>query len=157
MDCSPSVSSVQGISQAWILEWVGISFSTESSQPKDQTHFSCIVRQILYYWATTEAHKLLHSHVKKKVSIIIFYHMVWFYFVYIYIDISTHTDISTLVVFPVAQWQRIHLSMQEMWVHSLGWEDPLKKERANHSVRNPMDRGTWRATVHRITKELNKI
>ena len=33
----------------------------------------------------------------------------------------------------MAQWQRIHLPMQEMWVQSLGREDPLKKEMATHS------------------------
>ena len=42
MDCSLSGSSVHGISQARILEWVAISFSRESSQPRDQTHISCI-------------------------------------------------------------------------------------------------------------------
>ena len=33
----------------------------------------------------------------------------------------------------VAQQKRIHLLMQEIWVWSLGWEDPLKKEMATHS------------------------
>ena len=42
-------SSVHGISQARILKWVAISFSGESSQHKNQTHVSCIGRQILYY------------------------------------------------------------------------------------------------------------
>ena len=40
-------SSVHGIFQARILEWVAIYFSRESSQPKDWTHVSCIGRQIL--------------------------------------------------------------------------------------------------------------
>ena len=44
MDCSPPGSSVHGISQARILEWVVISFSSGSFQPKDQTHISCIGR-----------------------------------------------------------------------------------------------------------------
>ena len=44
-----------GILQARILEWVAMSFSKESSQPRDQTHVSCIDRQILYPWATREA------------------------------------------------------------------------------------------------------
>ena len=51
-------SSVHGISQARILEWVAISFSRGSSLPKDQTHvswFSCIDRWILYNCATWEA------------------------------------------------------------------------------------------------------
>ena len=37
MDCSPPGSSVHGISQARILEWVAISFSSRPSWPKDQT------------------------------------------------------------------------------------------------------------------------
>ena len=41
MGCSPLGSSVLGISQARILEWVAISFSRESSQPKDRTSSSC--------------------------------------------------------------------------------------------------------------------
>ena len=54
MDCSPSGSSVHGISQARILEWVAISFSGGNSWPRDQTRISCISyiqRQILYHWA----------------------------------------------------------------------------------------------------------
>ena len=35
MDCSPPGSSVHGILQARILEWVAISFSREFSQPRD--------------------------------------------------------------------------------------------------------------------------
>ena len=42
MDCSPPGSSVHGISQARILEWVAISFSRASSQPRDQAQVSCI-------------------------------------------------------------------------------------------------------------------
>ena len=42
MDCSPPGSSVHEISQARILECVVISFSRESSWPKDQIHISCI-------------------------------------------------------------------------------------------------------------------
>ena len=55
--CSPLASSVHGIITVRILEWVGISSSRESSQPRDQTHFSdisCTGRQILYYCATWE-------------------------------------------------------------------------------------------------------
>ena len=42
VDCSPPGSSVHGISQARILEWVAISFSRGSSQPRDQTQVSHI-------------------------------------------------------------------------------------------------------------------
>ena len=41
-NCSPPGSSVPGISQARILEWVAISFSRGSSQPRNQTQVSCV-------------------------------------------------------------------------------------------------------------------
>ena len=47
MDSSLPGSSVHGISQARIVEWVAISSSRGSSQPRDQTCISCIGRQIL--------------------------------------------------------------------------------------------------------------
>ena len=43
MDCSLLGSSVHGIFQARVLEWVAISFSRGSSQPRDLTWVSCIV------------------------------------------------------------------------------------------------------------------
>ena len=52
MDCSPPGSSVHGIVQATILEWVAISFSRGSSWPRDRTCVFCIDRQILYPLAT---------------------------------------------------------------------------------------------------------
>jgi len=55
MDCSPLGSSVYGILQARILEWVAISFSRGSSLARDRTQVSCIGRQVLYQWATREA------------------------------------------------------------------------------------------------------
>ena len=53
MNCILPGSSAHGILQARTLEWVVISFSKESSQPRDQTSISCIGRWILY-WATRE-------------------------------------------------------------------------------------------------------
>ena len=40
MDCSPPGSSLHGILQARILEWVAMPFSRRSSQPRDQTPVS---------------------------------------------------------------------------------------------------------------------
>ena len=54
VDCSLPGSSVHGISQARILEWVAISFSSWSSKCRDQTSVSCIGRPILYHWTTRE-------------------------------------------------------------------------------------------------------
>ena len=46
--CSLPGSSVHGIFQARILEWLAVFSSRESSQPRDWTHISCIGRWILY-------------------------------------------------------------------------------------------------------------
>ena len=55
MDCSSPGSSVHGILQARILEWVGISFSRGSSPPSDQTLVSVIEGRIYTICATREA------------------------------------------------------------------------------------------------------
>ena len=54
VDCRPSGSSVHGISQARILDWLAISFSW----PRDQTcvsWISCFGSWILHHWATLES------------------------------------------------------------------------------------------------------
>ena len=55
MDYSPPSSSVHGILQAGILEWVAILFSRESSWPRDQTHVSHFAGRFFTFWATSEA------------------------------------------------------------------------------------------------------
>ena len=58
MDCSLPGSSVHGISQARILEWVAISSSRGSSRSRDWTHVSCIpciAGRFFIHWATWEA------------------------------------------------------------------------------------------------------
>ena len=49
MDCNLLGSSAHGIFQARIPEWIAISFSRESSQPRNRTHISSIGRWILYH------------------------------------------------------------------------------------------------------------
>ena len=52
MNWSLPGSSVHGILQARILEWVAISFSRWSSWPRNQTQVSCIAGRFLTDWAT---------------------------------------------------------------------------------------------------------
>ena len=77
MDCSPPGSSVHGISQGRITEWVFISFSGGggggSSWPSDLTLVSCIGRWILYHWSPGKTPQLgLHNHYSTS-SILQFY------------------------------------------------------------------------------------
>ena len=55
MDCSLPGSSVHGIFQARILEWLAISFSRESSWPRDRTQVSSIADRRLTVWGTRES------------------------------------------------------------------------------------------------------
>ena len=55
INCRPPGSSVSGISQARMLEWVAISFSRGSSQPRDRTcvsWVSCIGRWVLHHYGS---------------------------------------------------------------------------------------------------------
>ena len=61
VDCSPPGSSVHGIFQARILEWVAISFSRGSSQPRDRTQVSRIAGRHLNLWATRQAGLITHG------------------------------------------------------------------------------------------------
>ena len=77
MDCSPPGSSVHEISQTRLLEWVAISFSRGSSQPRDQTHVTCIGREVehlgtlVHWWYEWKLLQPLWKHfavLKKKIK-----------------------------------------------------------------------------------------
>ena len=55
MDCSLSGSSVRGIFQARMLEWIAISFSRGSSQLRNRTRVSCTAGRFFTNWAIKEA------------------------------------------------------------------------------------------------------
>ena len=68
VDCSLPSSSVHGILQARILEWVVFPFSRGSSQPRDQTQASCIAGRFFTSLATRKAQgcRTQNKHEKKK-------------------------------------------------------------------------------------------
>ena len=55
MNCSPPGSSVHGIFQARILEWVAPSFPRGSSWPRDWTCVFCTAGRFFTIWATMES------------------------------------------------------------------------------------------------------
>ena len=130
MDCSPPGSSLHEIFQARILKWVAISFSRGSSQPRDQTWVSCTAGRFFTDWATRED------------------------------IVSDNRLLSWLWTSLIAQLVKNRPAVQETWVRSLGWEDPLKKGMATHSrilAWTPMNRGAWWATVHGVTKSWTRL
>ena len=67
--CSPPGSSIHGLLQARVLEWVVVSSCRGSSQPRDQTCVSCTGRWTLYHWATSEALQATWATVKSCTSL----------------------------------------------------------------------------------------
>ena len=65
IDCSLPGSSVHGIFQARVLEWVAISFSRGSSQPRGRTPVSCIASRRFTIWATINKMKAQPSEWEK--------------------------------------------------------------------------------------------
>ena len=63
----------------------------------------------------------------------------------------------SILLLGLPQCLRIHLPMLEMWVRSLGCEDPLEKDMVSplqySCLENPMDRGAWQAAVHGVAKD----
>ena len=66
MDYSLPGSSVYGIFQARVLEWVAISFSRRSSQPGDWTQVSRIVGRGFTVWGTREILRTPHAHCQRS-------------------------------------------------------------------------------------------
>ena len=61
IDCNLPGTSVHGIFQARVLEWIAISFSRGSSQSRDWTQVSCIAGRHFTVWAIREAHTCIAS------------------------------------------------------------------------------------------------
>ena len=61
VDCSLLGSSVPGIFQARILEWIAIPFSKGSSQPRDQTQASCTAGGFYTTWAILHAARIVDT------------------------------------------------------------------------------------------------
>ena len=132
MDCSPPGSSVHGILQARILEWVAMSSSLGSFWRRDGTH-------VLYllYWqvgfstnATWEAHfRVYWCQTKVSMETVIWNEMKheWCKFPGNIKDLLSHKGSL------VAQSVKNLPAMQETWVPLLGKGDPLEKEVATHS------------------------
>ena len=79
-----------------------------------------------------------------------------------HIHTHTHVGIYILIYIDlVPQMVKNPLAMRETWVRSLGQEDPLEKGTVNplqySGLENSLDRGAWRATVHRVAKSHTQL
>ena len=75
-------------------------------------------------------------------------------------DTTEQLTLSLSAGFPCGSVVKNLPAMQETWVQSLGWEDPLEKEMATHASilawRIPW-RGAWWATVHGVRKSRTQL
>ena len=62
MDCSSPGSSIHGILQVRMLEWVAIPFSRGSCPPRNPSWVSCTAGRFFPVWATREAHGMATYH-----------------------------------------------------------------------------------------------
>ena len=82
MNYSLPGSSIHGISQARILEWLGNSFSRGSSWHRDWTCISCVFcfgRWILHQWATRELFSPNTSSLVKPKKGLFIFPWIWYY------------------------------------------------------------------------------
>ena len=117
MDCIPPGSSVHGILQARILEWVAISFSRGSSRPRNssqdfsrsrnQTQVSCIAGRFSTDWATREALRTIPPGRSKAL-----HHMLWKHFFKKAVPPSTVSPNVMVILFLF--WGYI-LALKNLW------------------------------------------
>ena len=107
MDCSPSGSSVHGISQGRVLEKVAIPFSRGYSEPGVRPGPPALVGG--FY--PPQSHQGTP-------------------YVCVCMCVCTHARSVTSVV---SQLAKNPPAIRETWVRSRGWEDPLEKGMATHS------------------------
>ena len=137
MGCSPPGSSVHGDSPGKNTA-VGCHalLQGESSQLRDWTQVSLITGRFFTIWAIREAPQ------KNKFDFIV---DVFLYFKHCILLLLLQVKNVAHVASLVAQMVKNLPAMQETWIRSLGWEDPLKKGMATLSSilawRTPMDRG----------------
>ena len=113
--CSPPGSSIHGILQAKNTGVCCHFLLQGSSRPRDQTQVSRIAGRCFNLWATREAYRMNLIRICKGIT---------------WLSPRYNTTKASLV----AQMVKNLPSMQETWVWSLGWEDPLEEGMATHSI-----------------------
>ena len=85
MDCSLPGFFIHSIFQARVPEWVAISFSRESSQPRDQTQVSHIAGRRFTLWVTREALTGLEDTLNQ-------YDLISLNCIYLHLQIESHSQ-----------------------------------------------------------------
>ena len=140
---SPPSSSVHGILQARILDWVTISFSNACMHAQSLQSCPTLCDPMDSSPPGSSVHGILQARILE-----------WGAFLLQQLSlggVKSYTWASF-----VAQLVKSLPAMWETWVRSLGWEDPLEEGVATHSRipawRIPTDRGASWASVHGVAE-----
>ena len=128
MDCSPPGSSVHGILQARILEWVASSFSRGASWPRDRncvSYVSCSYFSVLI-WTSLEAQTAKNLPAIQETQV---WSLGW----------EDPLEKGMAIQSTILAWR-------------IPWTEEPGESHGQGSLENPMGRGAWRATVHGVTE-----
>ena len=96
MDCSPPVSSIRGILQARILEWVAIRFPRGSSWPRDQSPISYIAGR---FFSVEPLGKPIFNHVANTFLVIN----------------RTLPSYTILILYIISSWKVLNINVFRCW------------------------------------------
>ena len=151
MNCSPPGSSVHGILQARILEWVAIPFSRRSFWPRDWTQVSCTAGRFFTIWVTREYNlgvlfESRHAHRKSTIY-------------------KHSPDLWTIYIPCICQGIQVAVVIKNLPANAGDIRDIALIPGSGRSpgeghgnplqyscLENPMDRGAWWATGHRVAQ-----
>ena len=119
VDCSLPGSSVHGILQTRILQWVAISFSKESSWPRNQTQVSCTAGRFSTDWAMRGSPTAYYSAIKEK-------HLA------IYFNMDEPQEHH-------AKWSQSETEKHKYCMISYMWNQKKKKKKQAHNYREQID------------------
>ena len=139
MDCSLPGSSVHGIFQARILEWVAISSSRGSSWPRDWTWVSRTAGKFFTIWATMEAHVI---QLKRN-----------------QLGSDSNSSGPSDPHMPSFRWAQDQKKEPWLCEYLPGARNHLIHDPGlpYSCLENPMDRGAWWAAVHGVAKSWTRL
>ena len=172
MDCSPPGSSVHGIPQERILEWIAISFSRGSSWPRDGIHVSSVQFSRSVVSNSLRPHGLysLWNSLWQNTGVgglsllqgifptqglnrgILHCRRILYHWATRENNRYISQKLQLWHIKDSAQMIKNLPEMQETQVQSLGWEDPLEKGMATHSSILAWRIPWTEITVHGVTK-----